>query len=132
MSFHRHFLFLLMFVFFFKGIAPSKTTNKPTVQYELIKFPGKTVGDLSEQKLAFRCDFTPVVDGTNIIYYKVFWYINDQTTAIFVSKAVPEHSLHETYLRGENGLDRIKLNIEVRFIFILLSNNYYFRRIDTI
>lgn len=111
----------------FKGIAPNKTTDKPTVRYELIKVPGKNPGDLSEQKLAFRCDFTPVVDGTNIIYYKVFWYINDQYTSIFVSKAVPEHSLHKTYLRGENGLDRVKLNIEVRFILRLCPNNYYFR-----
>ena len=113
-------------VFLFKGIAPNKTTNKPTVLYELIKVPGKNTGDLSEQKLAFRCDFPPVVDGTNIIYYKVFWFINDRTAPIFVSKAVQEHSLHETYLKGENGLNSIKLNIEVRFPFRLFPNDSYF------
>ncbi|XP_065937728.1 von Willebrand factor D and EGF domain-containing protein [Magallana gigas] len=95
------------------GIAPNITTDKPTVKYELVKSAGKTAADLSEQKLAFKCQFTPVVDGTNIIYYKVFWYVNDHTSTIFASQAVPKERLPETYLRGETGLDSIKLNIEI-------------------
>lgn len=89
-----------------------------------MKSAGKTAADLSEQKLAFKCQFTPVVDGTNIIYYKVFWYVNDHTSTIFASQAVPKERLPETYLRGETGLDSIKLNIEVTILFLHLFNNH--------
>lgn len=83
-----------------------------------MKSPGITPDDLSEQKLVFQCHFTPVVDGTNIILYKVFWYVNDHTSTIFASQAVPIERLTETYLRGETGLNSIKLNIEVMIGFL--------------
>lgn len=102
---------------FKSGIAPTKTTDKPTVRHQLVKSPGKTVDDLWEQKLVFQCHFTPVVDGTNITLYKVYWYVNDQTAPIYASKAVPKDRLPETYLRGETGLNSIKLNIEVTDVF---------------
>lgn len=66
----------------------------------------------------FQCHFTPVVDGTNVILYKVYWYVNDQTAPIYASKAVPKDRLPETYLRGETGLNSIKLNIEVTDVFL--------------
>lgn len=99
------------------GIAPTKTTDKPTVRHQLVKSPGRTVDDLWEQKLVFQCHFTPVVDDTNIVLHKVYWYINDRTTPIYASKAVQKERLPETYLRGETGLNSIKLNIEVTVVF---------------
>lgn len=89
-----------------------------------MKTAGKTAADLSEQKLVFKCHFTPVVDGTNIIYYKVFWYVNDHSSIIFASQAVPKERLPETYLRGETGLNSIKLNIEVTIVFLHLFINH--------
>lgn len=94
------------------------TTEKPTVKYQLMKFAGKTPDDLSEQKLVFQCQFPPVTKGANKTYYKVFWYVNDHTSTIFASKAVTEDKLQETYLRGETGLNSIKLNIEVKIVFL--------------
>lgn len=94
------------------------TTEKPTVKYQLVKSAGKTPDDLSEQKLVFQCQFPPVTKGANKTYYKVFWYVNDHTSTIFASQAVPIERLTETYLRGETGLNSIKLNIEVMIGFL--------------
>lgn len=71
----------------------------------------------------FQCHFTTVND-TNIVYYKVFWFVNDHTSTIFASQAVPKDRLPESYLRGETGLNLIKLNIEVyvAIVFIYVFN----------
>lgn len=67
----------------------------------------------------FQCHFTPVND-TNIVYYKVFWFVNDHTSTIFASQAVPKDRLPESYLRGETGLNLIKLNIEVYVAIVFI------------
>ncbi|XP_062599868.1 von Willebrand factor D and EGF domain-containing protein-like [Saccostrea cucullata] len=101
------------FGFGVNGIAPNKTTEKPSVEPKLVKVKGKTVDDESYQKLVFQCKFRPIRDDVNRVLYKVFWYINNHTSTIFASKAVPESSLSETFLEGKTGLNSIKLGVEI-------------------
>lgn len=85
-------------------------TGKPTVKYDLIPNIQK-----ENQELVFICDFDPIEDVNGIFYYRIFWYINDYTSAFYASKAVPYHELYTTYLRNSNGLGTIKLGILVSF-----------------
>lgn len=60
----------------------------------------------------------------------MFWYTNDHITPIFVSKAIDEHSLDDTYLRGDNGLNSIKLNVEVRLHEVCLKVIIFFKTLQ--
>ena len=72
----------------------------------------QNVTERNEQELEFKCDFARV-NGSSQLFYKVFWFINDYESAIYISKAVEYHQLKTTYLKKSTGLEKIKLGVEV-------------------
>ena len=112
-------------IFKLSGAPPSVATEKPKVMYELQNITGS-----NEQDLVFKCDFARV-DGSSQLFYKVFWFINDYKSAIFISKAVEFHQLDTAYLKKSTGLETIKLGVKVykrikcltQYKSILLLNN---------
>lgn len=89
------------------GAPPSVATEKPEVKFELKNDTSK-----ERQELIFKCDFARVGDN-NPLFYKVFWFINDYKSAIYISQAVPFHQLDTTYLQNSTGLWNIKLGFQV-------------------
>lgn len=89
------------------GAPPTVATQKPKVMYEVENVTGS-----SKQELIFKCDFPRVADAS-VLFYKVFWFINDYKSAIFISKAVEFHQLDTAYLKGSTGLENIKLGVKV-------------------
>lgn len=92
---------------FYSGVPPSVATEKPVVKFELKNDTSK-----ERQELIFKCDFARVGDN-NPLFYKVFWFINDYKSAIYISQAVPFHQLDTTYLQNSTGLWNIKLGFQV-------------------
>lgn len=91
----------------YSGVPPSVATEKPEVKFELRNDTSK-----KRQELIFKCDFARV-DDNNPLLYRVFWFINDYKTAIYISQAVPFHQLDSTYLQNSTGLWKIKLGVLV-------------------
>lgn len=89
------------------GIPPSVATEKPEVKFELVN---NTVEN--RQQLVFKCVFARVEDNKPL-FYRVFWFINDYESAIYISKAVPFHQLDTTYLQNSTGLWKINLGVQV-------------------
>lgn len=92
---------------FYLGVPPSVATEKPVVKFELKNDTSK-----DRQELIFKCDFARV-DDNNPLFYRVFWFLNDYKTAIYISQVVLFHQLDSTYLQNSTGLWNIKLGVLV-------------------
>lgn len=91
------------------GVPPSVATEKPEVKFELENNTFE-----KKQNLVFKCDFARV-DDNNPLFYRVFWFINNYKSAIYISRAVPFHEMNFTYLRHSTGLSKIKFSVQVNW-----------------
>lgn len=103
---------------FYSGVPPSVATEKPVVKFELKNDTSK-----DRQELIFKCDFARV-DDNNPLFYRVFWFINDYKTAIYISQSVLFHQLESTYLQNSTGLWNIKLGVLVSSKILIFFTLY--------